>query len=191
MVMTGIFGAVGAFAQVKQTTMSKEQKMLPFAVGMSLSVLGEMHDENYASALAVFQKDMPTYSAALKPVVELRKDAADYVRLDVAQTATKALRSQAGATEKWLLLVGERFGSIYVQIKKSGINDTKIDADELKFSLDLVSTLAGNAPKDVPQEIAEKIAAFGKLKDHKTLGSDASIEAITEKVMEILSAIES
>lgn len=174
---------------ISAQSLTTEQKMTPFAVGMSLSVLGEMYDENYHVALSEYQKNISYYSAELKPVVELSKDAADYKRLDIAQTATTALRGKSSKSDKWQMLVGERFGTIYVQFKKNKTEDAEINADDLKFSLDMIGVLAGNAPEDVPSEIVDKFKELGKMKDLNNITSESNVQKITDKVLEILGTI--
>lgn len=180
-----VFLALNISAQ----NLTNEQKMTPFAVGMAVSVLGEIHDENYLAALSEYQKNIRYYSAELKPVVELTKDSADYKRMDVAQTATKALRDKSSKSDKWQMLVGERFGTIYVQFKKNKTDDVEINADDLKFSLDMIGILAGNAPEDIPADIVDKFKELGKMKDLNNITSDANVQKITDKVLEILSTI--
>lgn len=174
---------------ISAQSLTTEQKMTPFAVGMSLSVLGEMHDDNYLAALSEYQKNIRYYSAELKPVIELTKDSADYKRMDIAQTATKALRDKSSKSDKWQMLVGERFGTIYVQFKKNKTEDVEINADDLKFSLDMIGVLAGNAPADIPEDVVEGFQELGKMKDLKDISSEANVQRITHKVMEILSKI--
>ena len=183
-----IFSAFFAF-NISAQNLTTEQKMTPFAVGMSLSVLGEMHDDNYQSALSEYQKNISYYSAELKPVIDLPKDAAEYKRMDVVQTATKALRDKSSKSDKWQMLVGERFGTIYVQIKKNKTGGDEINADDLKFSLGLIETLANNAPEDIPANIVEKFKELGRLKDLNDLTSESNIQKITGKVLDILSGI--
>jgi hypothetical protein len=86
---------------------SNEQKMLPFAMGMSVSVLGEMYDEQNQTALIDFQQGLTYYSAELKPLVDLKKDESIYKRMDVGISVTKAIRAKANKHDKWLMLVGE------------------------------------------------------------------------------------
>ncbi|HQU83533.1 MAG TPA: hypothetical protein PKY59_10425 [Pyrinomonadaceae bacterium] len=174
---------------VSAQSLTTEQKMTPFAIGMSLSVLGEIHDANYHAALSEYQKNIRYYSAELKPVIELSSDAEDYKRLDVAQTATKALRDKSSKSDKWQMLVGERFGTIYVQFKKNKTDDVEINEEDLKFSLDMIGILAGNAPEDIPSEIVDEFKELGKMKDLKNITSEANVQKITDKVLEILSTI--
>lgn len=179
--------AVNVSAQSGDLTNS--QKMTPFAVGMSLSVLGEMYDENYQNALSEYQRNIRYYSNELKPVVELKKDASSYVRLDVVQTATKELRAKSSKSDRWQMLVGEQIGVIYVQIKKNSTNGDEINVDDLKFSLELIATLAGNAPEDIPEDIVKQFKKIGALKDRNDLASDEGIEKITDEVIKTLRVI--
>lgn len=183
-----IISAFVAF-NISAQNLTTEQKMTPFAVGMSLSVLGEMHDDNYQFALSEYQKNISYYSAELKPVIDLPKDAAEYKRMDIAQTATKTLRSKSSKSDKWQMLVGERFGTIYVQIRKNKTGGGEINVDDLKFSLGLIETLANNAPEDIPANIVKKFKELGRLKDLNNLTSESNIQKITDDVVTILSDI--
>lgn len=185
--------AVSLSAQIKtsenENTLTTEQKMLPFAMAMSLSVLGEMHDDNYLSALTMFQKQIRYWSEELKPVVEMDEDIADYKRLDISLAATKALRAKSNDSDKWQMLIGEQFGTIYALIKKSRINNSPINEGDLKFNIEMISILANKAPADIPSNINAKFKDFGKLKDSENITSEANIEKIIDKVKNILNTI--
>ena len=128
-IIIGLFLSFNISAQVKtpknENALTSEQKMLPFAMSMSLSVLGEMHDQTNLAVLTIFQKQISHWSNELKPVVEMDKDTADYKRLEISLTATKALRTKSNDSDKWQMLVGEQFGTIYALIKKSRISGDK------------------------------------------------------------------
>ena len=124
-ILIGLFFSLNISAQ--NTGLTTEQKMLPFALGASLSVIGEMHDEQNLSVLTIFQKQLPHWSKELLPVVEMSKDAPNYKRLDIAQTATNALRAKSNDSDKWQMLVGERFGTIYAMLKKNRANGIAIN----------------------------------------------------------------
>lgn len=192
-ILIGLFLTISVSAQIKtpknENGLTKEQKMLPFAMSMSLSVLGEMHDQTNLEVLTIFQKQMPHWSNELKPVVEMDKNIADYKRLDIALTATKALRAKSNDSDKWQMLVGEQFGTIYALIRKSRISGDKINADDLKFNLELVSILAGKAPIDIPLDVNARFQEFGKLKDEKNLTSEKNIGKIINEVQTILNII--
>lgn len=185
--------AVNISAQIKtsenENTLTTEQKMLPFAMAMSLSVLGEMHDDNYLSALTMFQKQIRYWSEELKPVVEMDEDIADYKRLDISLAATKALRAKSNDSDKWQMLVGEQFGTIYALIKKSRINNSPINEGDLKFNIEMISILANKAPANIPSNINVRFKDFGKLKDSENITSEANIEKIIDKVKNILNTI--
>ncbi len=188
-ILISAFLALNISAQTTQGSLTTEQKMIPFAVGMSLSVLGEIYDENYQVALTEFQTGISYYSAELKPVVDLKEDVSSYTRMDVALEATKAMRAKASKSDRWQMLVGERFGIIYVQFKKNKIDGDEINVDDLKFSLEMIGTLASNAPADIPEDIVEDFQELGKMKDLKNIGSEANIQKITDKVLGILSML--
>lgn len=181
--------AVNVTAQNGNSSLTTEQKMLPFAMSMSLAVLGEMHDETNLEVLTVFQKQMTHWSNELKPVVELDKETADFKRLDVVMTATKALRARSNDSDKWQMLVGEQFGTIYALIRKHRVSGDVINADDLRFNIELVSILAGKAPADIPGDVTSRFRDFGKLKDEKNLTSEKSLQKIIDKVQSILNTI--
>ena len=191
-ILLGLFLTIGVSAQIKlpndEKGLTNEQKMLPFAMAMSLSVLGEMHDDNYLSVLSEFQK-LSHWSAELKPVTELNKDTADYKRLDISLTATKALRAKSNESDKWQMLIGEQFGTIYALIKKSRLSNDPINADDLKFNLELIGILAGKAPLDIPWDVTAKFKEVGKLKDTQNLTSDKNIQKLIDEVKNILNTI--
>lgn len=87
-VIFGLFLTLNVSAQFKipenEKALTTEQKMLPFAMSMSLSVVSEMHDEQYLAVLKIFQKQVGYWSEELKPMVELEVDVADYKRMEIA-----------------------------------------------------------------------------------------------------------
>jgi putative lipoic acid-binding regulatory protein len=184
-----IINAVFLTFSVSAQQLTTEQKMLPFAMSMALSVAGEMHDEQYMSVLTIFQKQMPHWSEALKPVVEMDKNTADYRRMDIALTATKTLRQRSNESDKWQMLVGEQFGTIYAMIKKNRTEDKEISADDLKFNLELISILANKTPGDIPANVAAKFKEFGRLKDVENLTADKNLSKIATEVVGILNTI--
>jgi putative lipoic acid-binding regulatory protein len=182
-------GTLNVFSQSNDSGLTDEQKMLPFAMAMSLSVVGEMHDEQYLTVLTMFQRQVRYWSEELKPVVEMKKDTADYKRLDIALTATKALRDKSSKSDKWQMLVGEYFGNIYAQLKKNQIDGREINADDLRFDIEMIGNLANNAPEDIPAKVNKKFKDFSKLKDLDNLTSAKGINKITDEVKEILDVI--
>lgn len=176
--------AIGVSAQT-----TTEQKMLPFGIGMSVSVLGEMYDEQNQTALVEFQQGISYYSAELKPLVDLKKDESIYKRMDVGLSVTKAIRAKANKHDKWLMLVGERFGTIYVQFKKNKNDGEAINADDLRFSLETIGILANNPPSSVPENIVKKFKEIGKMKDLENITSEQNVKKITDAVLDILSEI--
>jgi putative lipoic acid-binding regulatory protein len=192
-IIFGLFLALSVSAQVKapqnEKDLTTEQKMLPFAMSMALSVIGEMHDEGYLQVLTIFQRQLPHWSNELKPVVEMDKNVPDYKRLDISLTATKALRAKSNDSDKWQMLVGEQFGTIYAMIKKNRTESKEINADDLKFNLELIGILANKAPADVPWNVTAKFKEIGKLAEEKNLTSDKNIEKIIDEVKNILNTI--
>ncbi len=187
------FSAINASAQIKlpkdEKALTNEQKMLPFAMAMSLSVVGEMPDEQYLSVLTKFQKQIGYWSNELKPVVEMDKDVADYKRLDISLTASKALQAKSDKSDRWQMQIGEQFGNIYALIKKSRLSGDPINEGDLKFNLELIAILAEKAPLDIPWNATAKFKEIGKLKDTPNLTSDANIQKIIDEVKNILSSI--
>jgi hypothetical protein len=189
-IIIAIFLSVNISAQSDSSNgLTTEQKMLPFAMAMSLSVLGEMHDDRNLEVLKIFQSQMPHWSNELKPVVEMDKDIADYKRMDIALTATKALRARSNDSDKWQMLVGEQFGTIYALIRKNRMTDSPINAGDLKFNIELISILAGKAPADIPAKVNARFKEFGKLKDAENITSERNIEKIIDEVQNILNTI--
>jgi hypothetical protein len=192
-ILIGLSLSFSVSAQFKspkdEKVLTTEQKMLPFAMSMSLSVMGEMHDDQYLSVLTIFQKQISYWSEELKSVVELDKDVADYKRMDVALTATKALRAKSSVSDRWQMLVGEQFGTIYAMIRKNKTEGKEINADDLRFNIEFISGLANKAPNDIPFNVTNKFKEFGKLKDEPNLTSNKNIKILTKEVVNILSAI--
>lgn len=176
-------------AQSNGNGLTTEQKMLPFAMSMALSVLGEMHDQTNLEVLTTFQKQMPHWANELKPVIEMDENIADYKRMDVVLTATKALRAKSNESDKWQMLVSEQFGTIYAVIRKNRIDDSPINAEDLKFNIELISILAGKAPADIPAEVNDRFKKFGKLKDAENITSEKNLEKIIDEVKEIFNTI--
>lgn len=182
--------AGAAFGQNDLGESERSQKMAPFGLGMAVSVLGEMHDVSMQQAVMTYRQTLPHYADDLMPFFTLRIDAEDYVRLDVAQTATNALRKKANASDKWQMLVGERFGAIYAQIKKNRDKGVKIDIDDLRFSLETITTLSANPPSGFPKDINAKFTELGAMSKSADLGSQTNVDKIVEKVISTLQLIE-
>ncbi|HMT07358.1 MAG TPA: hypothetical protein PKA82_05085 [Pyrinomonadaceae bacterium] len=189
LVFTLCLVAGAAFGQNDLANSKLEQQMAPFGLGMAVSVLGEMHDVSMHQAVMTYRQTMPKFADDLAPFFTLQINAEDYVRLDVAQTATNSIRKKADASQKWQMLVGERFGTIYAQIKKNKDKGVKINVSDLQFSLEMITTLSSNPPADVPKNINAMFAEIGELSKSQNLGSDESIEKIVEKVVATLTAI--
>ena len=189
LVFTMCLVAGTAFGQNDLANSKLEQQMAPFGLGMAVSVLGEMHDVNMHQAVMTYRQTLPKFADDLAPFITLQINAEDYVRLDVAQTATNSMRKKADASQKWQMLVGERFGTIYAQIKKNRDKGLKIDVDELRFSLETISTLSSNPPADMPKNINAMFAEIGAMSKSANLGSDESIDQIIQKVVATLTAI--
>lgn len=176
-------------AQSNANGFTTEQKMLPYAMSMALSVLGEMHDQKNLEVLTIFQKQMPHWANELKPVVEMDENIADYKRMDIVLTATKALRAKSNESDKWQMLIGEQFGTIYAVIRKNRIDDSPINAGDLKFNIELISILAGKTPADIPADVSDRFRKFGKLKDAENITSEENIEKIIDEVQDIFNTI--
>ena len=186
-ILIGLFFSLNISAQ--NTGLTTEQKMLPFAMSMALSVVGEMHDETNLEVLTIFQKRMPHWAKELKPVVEMDKDVPDYKRMDIALTATKTLREKSNDSDKWQMLIGEQFGTIYALIRKNRMTNSPINQSDLKFNLDMIAILAGKAPADVPADVTARFKNFGKLKDAENITSERNIEKIIDEVQSIFNTI--
>jgi hypothetical protein len=192
-ILIGLFLNFSIAAQIKpqkdEKALTTAQKMLPLAMAMSLSVLGEMHDEQNLTVLTIFQRQIGYWSEELKPVVEMETDIANYKRLDIALTATKAIRAKSTASDRWQMLVGERFGTIYAMIKKKQTAVREINEDDLKFDIEVIGLMAKNAPTDIPSNVTAKFKEFGKLKETDNLTSDKNLSKIAGAVVGILNTI--
>lgn len=188
-----VFAASVTFAQSAGSAkgdggLTNEQKMLPFALGMSLSVLGEMYDSNHYGVVDVIGKQIRYYGAELRPVIVLDADENEGVRRQTVDKATKALRAKSTPSDKWKMLVGEYFGNIYVQLKKHTSGDD-INVDDLRFDIEMIGRMGDSAPDDIPSVMTKRFREFGKLKDLDDPTSVASVKKITAAVTGILDSI--
>lgn len=192
-ILIGLFLTASVSAQFKapkdDKTLTTEQKMLPFAMAMSLSVLGEMHDEQNLAVLTIFQQQIRYWSNELKPVIEMDANIADYKRMDISLTATKAIRNKSSESDRWQMLVGEKFGTIYAMIKKNQNEGNEINVDDLKFDIEMIGLMSNNAPIDIPFNVNAKFKKFAELKDMENLTSDKSLTKISKEVIGILNTI--
>ncbi len=183
--------AVSLAAQVSPASKTKttEQKMLPFAMTMALTVVGEMDDEQHLSVLTTFQKQMPSWSDALKPVVDMQSDIEDYKRRNITIKANEEITSKSNKSDRWQMMVGDKFGSIYAILKKNSEEVKATDESDLRFNIGLVSILAAKAPDDIPVDVVKGFRKFGALKHEPDLTSDKTIKKITKTVIGILNTI--
>ncbi len=189
----GLFFTFSVSAQIKppanQNELTNAQKMLPFAMGMSLAVLSERYDENYHEVIVSIQKQIRYYSVELKPVVDLKKDDSVSTRRLMVEIALDRVRAKTSVPDRWQMLVGSYFGDIFVEIKKAEDKNQKINEHEVKFAIDIISRMANNPPKDIPWNVVDKLKDFGKLTEVNDITTDANVKLLTNKVVNILSVI--
>ena len=192
-ILIGLFFTFSVSAQIKtpknDKSLTSEQKMLPFAMSMALGVIGQMHDEQNLEVLMIFHKQMSHWSGALKPVLEMDKSSLFPTRLDIAQAASKAISSESSESDKWQMLVGDKFGTIYAMIKKNRTEGTEINESDLKFDLEVIGLLSNSAPSDIPLDVNAKFKKFSKLKNKDNLTSDKNLSKIATEVVGILNTI--
>lgn len=185
--------ATNATAQFKPPANKKEltnqQKMLPFAMGMALSVLGERYDENHYEVIVSLQKQIRYWSAELKPVVDLKNEKNNYLRRDIVGKATKALQEKTSQPDRWQMLLGDYFGNIFVELKKAEDEKVKPDSAQIKFYIEVIEKMAQNPPKDIPWDVLDKLNKFGELSKIEDFSTDENIKLLAGKVINILDDI--
>jgi hypothetical protein len=191
-VIIGLFLTLNISAQIgkpKSNGLNVQQKMLPFAMGMSLCVLRERYDENHYEVIASLQRQIRYWSEELKPVVDLRDEKNNYIRRDVLDKALKDLQAKSSQSDRWKMLIGDHFGSIFVEIKKAEDNNEAVDSEQVKFYVDLIGKMSLNPPQEIPSNVVDKFNKFGKLAEMEDFSSDANIKLLASRVINILDEI--
>lgn len=191
-IIIGLFLTLNISAQIgkpKSNGLNVQQKMLPFAVGMSLCILRERYDENHYEVIASLQRQIRYWSAELKPVVELRDEKNNYIRREVLDKALKDLQAKSSQPDRWKMLIGDHFGSIFVEIKKAEDNNEAVDSEQVKFYVDLIGKMSLNPPQEIPPNVVDKFNKFGKLAEVEDFSSDVNIKLLASRVVNILDEI--
>ncbi|MBX7174411.1 MAG: hypothetical protein K1X72_25790 [Pyrinomonadaceae bacterium] len=192
-IIVSLFFTVNATAQFKPPANKKEltnqQKMLPFAMGMALSVLGERYDENHYEVIVSLQKQIRYWSAELKPVVDLKNEKNNYLRREVIEKATKALQEKSSQPDRWQILLGDYFGNIFVELKKAEDEKVKPDSAQIKFYIEVIEKMAQNPPQDIPWDVLDKLNKFSELSKIEDFSTDENIKLLAGKVINILDEI--
>ena len=192
-VILGLFFSFSVSAQFKspkkENGLNVQQKMIPFAMGMSLAVLRERYDENYYEALSSVQTQIRNWSAELKPVIDLKDEKNEMLRREVVDKALDSLKAKSSKPDRWQILAGGSFGDIYAEIKQAQDENRVVDSEEIKFSINLIKGLASNPPADIPWNVVDKLNKFGELSEMDNFSTDAKIKILADRVISILSDI--
>lgn len=151
----------------KNSTLTNAQKMIPFVMGMSLSVLRDRDDKNFLFAIEK-TKQIRYFSAELLPVTELESKADKELRQAVVDKASEALKNKMSKPDRWQFLAGDSMGGVYTEIKNAIENQTELDNEGVRFQINIVARLCENPPEDIPADVLKKLTEFGKLADEET-----------------------
>lgn len=185
--------AVNAMAQFttpkQESELKSEQKMLPFAMGMSLAVLSARHNDNFLEVTKMLQSGIRYYSAELKPVVNLNTDENAEIRRETVATALKSLKTKSSKNDRWQMLMGSYFGDIFVELKKAEDSGEKADNKQIKFLIEAINALEGGTPSEIPWNVQSKFKDFGKLSKVKDFTTEKNNQRLRKKVLNILDEI--
>ncbi len=173
----------------QENELKSEQKMLPFAMGMSLAVLSARHNDNFLAVITMLQSGVRHYSAELKPVVELKADENEEIRRETVAKALKELQTKSSQTDRWQMLMGSYFGDIFVELKKAEDTGKKVDSNQVKFLIEAINALEGGTPAEIPWNVQSKIKEFGKLSKIKDFSTKKNDKLLRKKVLDILDEI--
>lgn len=171
----------------KNSTLTNAQKMIPFVMGMSLSVLRDRDDKNFLFAIEK-TKQIRYFSAELLPVTELESKADKELRQAVVDKASEALKNKMSKPDRWQFLAGDSMGGVYTEIKNAIENQTELDNEGVRFQINIVARLCENPPEDIPADVLKKLTEFGKLADEETYSNKKTMDKLFKKVFEVLDA---
>jgi hypothetical protein len=175
--------------QQQKSDLTKAQKMMPFAMGMSVEVLALRYDKNHYEALSDIQKSIRYFSAELQPLVDLKDDKNETLRATIAEKTIKALEAKMNDLDKWKFRAGKLFGDLFAEIKNADDKGEKVDNGAMGVYLNGITHYCNNAPKEVPWDVVTKMREVGKLADLEDFSTDKNIKTIAAKVVETLSKI--
>lgn len=174
----------------KNSNLTNAQKMIPFVMGMSLSVLRDRDDKNFLFAIEK-TKQIRYFSAELLPVTELESKADKELRQAVVDKASEALKNKMSKPDRWQFLAGDSMGGVYTEIKNAIENQTELDNEGVRFQINIVARLCENPPEDIPADVLKKLTEFGKLADEETYSNKKTMDKLFKKVFEVLDAASS
>ncbi|MBS1792655.1 MAG: hypothetical protein JSS81_02305 [Acidobacteria bacterium] len=180
---------VAGQAAAQNAGLTNEQKMLPFATGMSLAVLRERHENNFQDVVDRVGRQIRYYSEELKPVRELTKNTPPMTRRTVVDQAVDELRAKMSRSDRWQFLAGDALGTLYVEIGSKIEAREPLDAETIRFQLNLLERLTENTPADIPSEIAGKLKEIGALGQSDALTDKATIDELIGKTVELIAII--
>lgn len=180
---------VAGQAAAQNAGLTNEQKMLPFATGMSLAVLREQHENNFQDVVDRVGRQIRYYSEELKPVRELTKNTPPMTRRTVVDQAVDGLRAKMSRSDRWQFLAGDALGTLYVEIGSKIEAREPLDAETIRFQLNLLERLTENTPADIPSEIAGKLKEIGALGQSDALTDKATIDELIGKTVELIAII--
>ena len=176
-------------APIQNNEQNSEQTMLPFAMGMSLAVLSERHDDNFLSVITTLQESIRYYSAELKPVVDLKVDDNEWTRRETVSTALKSLQKKSSQPDRWQMLMGSYFGDIFVEMKKAEDTGQRVNSAQIKFYIEAINALETGTPEGIPRNVQEKFRQFGEFSKLESFSSEENKTLLKTKVLEILDEI--
>jgi hypothetical protein len=180
-------------AQIKlpkqKDDLTKAQKMMPFALGMSVEVLALRYDKNHYEAVSDIQKSIRYFSVELQPLLDLKDDKNEILRTQIAEKVIKALEAKMNDLDKWKFRAGKLFGDLFAEIKNADDKGEKVDNGAMGVYLNGITHYCNNAPKEVPWDVVAKMREVGKLADLEDFSDDKNIKTVASKVVETLSKI--
>jgi hypothetical protein len=188
-----LVGVVATFGQTAEAPnkgylLTAQQRMIPFALGMSLGVVAEVADEQHESIVKMIGGQIRYYGDELKPVMNLRRGLRESERREIVISSTDSLRLKMNRSDKWKLVTGQYFGKIFAQLKRNK-DGAELNVEELRFNIQMVGVMASNAPADVPASVQRKLQEFGELSDMDDPSSALSIRRIATSVSDIIDTI--
>ena len=175
--------------QEQKNEQSSGRKMLPFAMGMSLAVLSERHNDNFLEVISTLQESIRYYSAELKPVVDMKVDENEWIRRETVASALKSLQKKSSQPDRWQMLMGGYFGDIFVELKKAEISGERVNSKQIKFYIEAISALETGTPDEIQLGVRAKFKEFAELSKIENFAIDTNNKILRTKVLEILDEI--
>lgn len=170
----------------KVSNLTNQQKMIPFALGMALSVLREDYDENHYQIVVILQQKISNWSKELKFVVDLKDEQNKKLREFVVEDAVKDILLKSTASDSWQIKLGANFGPLFTNISKAKAQNTKPDSEYIKSRIEMIVEMSANAPDDIPWDVVDKLKKFDQLSSIEDFSTDKNIDLLISKVLEVL-----